>query len=149
MNGLAGLSGWRWLFLIEGLPPVLLAFVALFGLPDFPETARMLTPDERNLVVRRLANIKVHGTDHNWSWRDVGDLFKQPTVYTFAGYWICHGIGGFGISYALPTVVYDLGFTTSAKAQLMNIVCDAQSTTSHFHADNLNCSRHMFLVSYF
>ena len=122
MDGLGGLSGWRWLFLLEGLPAIILSFVALFGLPDYPETCRMLTSEERAVVTRRLAKIKVHGEAKSWSWRDLSALFKDPTVYTFATYWIAHGIGGFGINYALPTVVYELGFTTTAKSQLMNIV---------------------------
>lgn len=122
MNGLGGLPGWRWLFLLEGLPAIILSGVALFGLPDYPETARMLTEEERAVVIRRLASIKVSGQDKSWSWRDLGALFKDPTVYTFAAYWICHGIGGFGINFALPTVVYELGFTTTALSQLMNIV---------------------------
>lgn len=122
MNGLARLSGWRWLFLIEGLPAIVLSFVALFGLPDYPETARMLTAEERNVVIHRLASIKISGKDKAWSWRDVMVLFKDPTVYTFAAYWICHGIGGFGINFALPTVVYELGFTTTTLSQLMNMV---------------------------
>ena len=89
MNGLAGWPGWRWLFLIEGLPAILLSFVALFGLPDYPETARMLTSEERAVIVHRLASIKVSGKDKSWSWRDVRSLFKDPTTYTFCTYWIC------------------------------------------------------------
>lgn len=122
MNGLCGFSGWRWLFLLEGLPAIILAFVALFGLPDYPETARMLTEEERVAVIRRLTSIKVSGQAKSWSWRDLAALFRDPTVYTFAAYWTAHGIGGFGINYALPTVIYDLGFTTTALSQLMNMV---------------------------
>jgi MFS family permease len=128
MDGLGGLAGWRWLFLLEGLPAIILSFVALFGLPDYPETARMLTSEERAVVVRRLASIKVSGKAESWSWQAVRTLFKDPTVYTFAAYWIGHGIGGFGINYALPTVIYELGFTTTAKSQLMNIVSSTQSS---------------------
>ena len=130
MDGLGGLAGWRWLFLLEGLPAIILSFVALFGLPDYPETARMLTSEERVVVIRRLAPIKVSGKDKSWSWRDFGALFKDPTVYSFATYWICHGIGGFGINYALPTVIYELGFTTTALSQLMNIVSSTWSLVS-------------------
>ena len=122
MDGLGGLSGWRWLFLLEGLPAIILSSVALIGLPDYPETAHMLTSEERAVVIRRLASIKVSGKANSWSWREMGTLFKDPTVYTFATYWIAHGIGGFGINYALPTVIYELGFTTTALSQLMNIV---------------------------
>ncbi|KAL2787659.1 major facilitator superfamily domain-containing protein [Aspergillus keveii] len=121
MNRLGGLSGWRWLFILEGLPAILFAFVALFGVPDYPETAKMLTPEEREYLSNRLSKAAPSGRDHNWSWVAVKSLLKSPTVYTFSVYWIGHGIGGFGVNYALPTVIYELGFTTTANSQLMNI----------------------------
>ncbi|KAL4899216.1 hypothetical protein BDW74DRAFT_171679 [Aspergillus multicolor] len=120
MNRVGGLSGWRWLFILEGLPAILLAFVALWA-PDYPETAKMLTPEEREWVCSRLSNSAPKGKDSAWSWDNIKALFRSSTVYTFSIYWIGHGIGGFGVNYALPTVIYELGFTTTAKSQLMNI----------------------------
>jgi len=49
-------------------------------------------------------------------------LIKDPTLYTFSLYWMCHGIGGVGIGFSLPTVVYQLGYTNTTYSQLMNIV---------------------------
>src|ERR1700753_1477815 len=54
MDGLGHLAGWRWLFLLEGLPAIILSVIALFGLPDYPETARMLTEEERAFFSHRL-----------------------------------------------------------------------------------------------
>ncbi|OCT45971.1 putative transporter [Cladophialophora carrionii] len=124
MDGLAGLPGWRWLFLLEGLPAIILAFVALFGLPDYPQTARMLNEKERLFIERRLADTAPSGSHGHWDWASLKRLFADPTVYTFGLYWIAHGIGGFGVGYALPTVIYQLGFSDTAHSQLMNIVCD-------------------------
>ncbi|EXJ80107.1 hypothetical protein A1O3_08393 [Capronia epimyces CBS 606.96] len=121
MDGLGGLAGWRWLFLLEGLPAIILAFVALFGLPDYPHTAKMLSSEERELVARRLSSTAPSGEKGRWDWTSLKKLFVDPTVYTFCIYWVAHGIGGFGVGYALPTVIYQLGFTTTAKSQLMNI----------------------------
>jgi len=129
MDGLGGLAGWRWLFLIEGLPAILLSFVA-FGLPDYPETARFLTSEERDFLAKRLAATAPKGTKGHWDWASLRELFKNPTLYTFSLYWICHAIGGFGVNYALPTVIYQLGFTTTSKSQLMNIVSHDKSLVS-------------------
>ncbi|KAL5421516.1 hypothetical protein PMIN04_005478 [Paraphaeosphaeria minitans] len=122
MDGLGGLNGWRWLFLLEGLPAIILAFVA-FWIPDYPESTKYLTDDERVFWKDRLAaSTPKGGKKHeNWDWRSLKALGKDPTFYTFSLYWICHGIGGFGVGFALPTVIYQLGFTTTAKSQLMNI----------------------------
>lgn len=121
------MAGWRWLFLLEGLPAILLSVVALFGLPDYPETAKFLTEKERSFLKGRLAKTAPSGKSDQWDSASVKKLFKDPTFYTFGLYWVCHAIGGFGIGYALPTVIYDLGFTTTENSQLMNIVSSGLS----------------------
>jgi ACS family tartrate transporter-like MFS transporter len=55
MDGLGGLEGWQWLFLLEGLPAVGLAFVVLAFLTDRPEEAHWLLPEERSWLIARLA----------------------------------------------------------------------------------------------
>ncbi|KAH8812169.1 retrograde regulation protein 2 [Xylogone sp. PMI_703] len=121
MDGLGHLAGWRWLFLLEGLPAIILAWVALFGLPDYPQTARFLDAEERAFILQRLPAAAPSGEKGSWDFNTLRVLFKDPTTYTFATYWIGHGIGGFGVNYALPTVIYQLGFTTTSLSQLMNI----------------------------
>lgn len=120
MDQLGGLSGWRWLFLLEGLPAIVLAFFA-FQLPDYPETAKFLTEEERVYMKSRLASTAPKAEKH-WDFASLKVMVKDPTLYTFSLYWICHGIGGFGVGFALPTVIFQLGFTTTAYSQLMNIV---------------------------
>jgi hypothetical protein len=128
MDQFGGLSGWRWLFLLEGLPAILLAFVA-FWLPDYPETAKFLTEEECLYLKDRLASGAPKGEKH-WDWKSLRVLIKDPTLYTFTLYWICHGIGGFGIGFSLPTVVYQLGFTNTTYSQLMNIVSPGSKEAS-------------------
>lgn len=55
MDGVRGIAGWRWLFIIEGSATVLIAFACPFILPDYPENTSFLTPEERMLAVQRLA----------------------------------------------------------------------------------------------
>ncbi|TAQ86447.1 hypothetical protein B7494_g5223 [Chlorociboria aeruginascens] len=129
LNGVGNLAGWRWLFLLEGLPAIVLSVVALFGLPDYPQTARMLRAEERLFILKRLSSTAPSGADGHWDFVTLKVLFSDPTNYTFAVYWIAHGIGGFGITYALPTVIYQLGFTTTSLSQLMNITMIVESTT--------------------
>lgn len=55
MAGLGGYSGWRWIFIIEGLITVVAALIANPFVPDWPEHAKFLNAEERSLLGRRLA----------------------------------------------------------------------------------------------
>jgi MFS transporter, ACS family, tartrate transporter len=55
LDGLHGLAGWQWLFLLEGLPAMILGTSVLFYLNDRPETTHWLTPAERDWLVETLA----------------------------------------------------------------------------------------------
>ena len=54
MDGLAGLEGWRWLFIIQGVVTFVVAIVGTHFLPDDPLVTRWLTPDERILASERV-----------------------------------------------------------------------------------------------
>jgi ACS family tartrate transporter-like MFS transporter len=55
LDGAAGLAGWQWLFLVEGIPAVVLGIVVLRVLPNDPSEAEWLTPDEQQTLIARLA----------------------------------------------------------------------------------------------
>lgn len=54
MDGTRGLGAWQWLFLIEGVATIAIAFGAFFILPNFPRTTSWLTNEERELAIWRL-----------------------------------------------------------------------------------------------
>jgi MFS family permease len=54
LDGRFGLAGWQWLFLLEGLPAVVLGFAVLRYLPDRPEGATWLAPEQRTWLVTQL-----------------------------------------------------------------------------------------------
>ncbi|KAK2671202.1 Major facilitator superfamily [Fusarium oxysporum f. sp. vasinfectum] len=54
MNGLGGLDGWAWIFIIEGLITFVFAIMAFFVMHDYPDTAKFLNDSERKEVLRRL-----------------------------------------------------------------------------------------------
>ena len=65
LNGTAGLAGWQWLFLVEGVPSVLLGVCVWFYLTDRPEQARWLTAAERGWLVARLSGEAKRREEHH------------------------------------------------------------------------------------
>lgn len=126
MDGVGGLEGWRWIFILEGIVTVLVAVVAFFVLHDFPETAGFLTEEERKFVVHRLA---YQGQDRNASqvaqaeefkWAYVWQAFQDWQIWVnIFVYWgiVCPL---YGISLFLPTIIRNLGYTSS-RSQLLTI----------------------------
>ena len=71
LDGTLGLQGWQWLFLIEGLPAVVLGLLALDVLTDRPENAEWLAPDDRAWLARTMADERAQrqavGSTHDQS----------------------------------------------------------------------------------
>ena len=55
MSGIGGYHGWRWVFIIEGLATIVFAVVSKFLIVDWPENAKFLTAEERQILLRRLS----------------------------------------------------------------------------------------------
>ena len=62
MDGVGSYEGWRWIFIIEGLITVVIAFVAFFFIAPWPEECKFLKPDEKALLLKRLAVDRGQGT---------------------------------------------------------------------------------------
>lgn len=81
INGAKGLSAWRWLFIIEGAPSCASAFLIWFFLPDYPETARWLTAEERELAMIRLKDEGSKGNAKAMSWEDAKAVLADWRLY--------------------------------------------------------------------
>ncbi|PVH95349.1 MFS general substrate transporter [Periconia macrospinosa] len=121
MNGASGLAGWRWLFILEGIPAVLCAVYTYFYLPNYPETVKFLTDAEREAILVDLPKQAPTMNAKTFSLEQTKSLFKDPTFIPFLLIWITHGIGGWGISFVLPTVIYELGISNTAISQIMTM----------------------------
>jgi len=69
-----GYSGWRWLFIVEGIPATVLGVVALFYLTDSPKQAKWLRPDQRDWLAAELEKERAEQHDHASIWRALTDV---------------------------------------------------------------------------
>jgi ACS family tartrate transporter-like MFS transporter len=107
MNGFAGLHGWQWLFLFEGLPSCLLGFVVLGFLADGPAEAKWLTADEKRVVLEALArDAPPHGTFR--------DAICDPRLWLLALGDFGIVLGTYGLVLWLPQIVSGMGYSNMA-----------------------------------
>ena len=115
LDGLHGLAGWQWLFLLEGLPAVILGTSVLFYLKDRPETTHWLTPAERDWLVETLAaerkaclprpNIRVALTD--------------KTIWNLGIIFLLVAAGFYGYSFWAPLIIKSLTGLSNFKVGLV------------------------------
>ncbi|ORX90002.1 MFS general substrate transporter [Basidiobolus meristosporus CBS 931.73] len=115
------LAEWQYIFLIEGLPTVVLAILCWFFLPDSPETAKFLNKNERAYEINRLATDAGAANDHSWSWAQVGSVFKDWKTYAYMVIYITGTIALQGVTLFLPSIVNGLGHWSTVKSQLMTV----------------------------
>lgn len=88
MDGIGGLEGWRWIFILEGMATVLAAVLAFFILQDFPETATFLTEEEKAFVIFRLKyQGQVGGLDSDQAQVAESEEFKWKYVWSALKDW--------------------------------------------------------------
>lgn len=109
LDGTFGLAGWRWVFLIEGVPAILLGIFIWFRLPSTPKDASWLDESEKAYLAEtgvQDAGAKAH---------EVSQLvaaLKRPAVWLFVVLYFCMTIGYWSLTYFLPTIVgerFDVG----------------------------------------
>ncbi|SPO07776.1 related to putative tartrate transporter [Cephalotrichum gorgonifer] len=106
MDGLAGIAGWKWLFILQGAITFVIAVVGYFVLPDFPLTTWWLTEDERNLAYNRMELDTVANKGETSTFQGLKQATKDPMVWIF-----CLMANGFKNFF--PSVVKTLGFNTT------------------------------------
>ena len=84
MDGMAGLSGWRWMFILQGAVTFVVAILGVFTLPDDPLTTRWLTPEERILANERIVRDTVGEKGSSTSVRGLLDAAKDKKLWLFA-----------------------------------------------------------------
>jgi MFS family permease len=100
MDRLGGLAGWKWLFLLEGLPTVLLGIMFPWVLANRPEEARWLTTEEQRLVVERIQSEK-----REREMRHLVPALKDARVLLLAGIFFGFTVGSYGLGIWLPQIV--------------------------------------------
>jgi ACS family tartrate transporter-like MFS transporter len=109
LDGVFSLRGWQWMFLIEGLPPVLLTVVALKLLKNSPDEAHWLSPDERRWLAAELA--RERAAIHMPNVSPLRIALVSPIVLVLAFVYFCATSANLGLSFFLPQMIREQGYS--------------------------------------
>ena len=96
-----GVEGWRWVFILQGLVPILAGFATLFFLPDRPEKAAWLRPEERAWLLAELEEEKARRATH----APAGWATHAGVVLLLTAYYFCMNVTSYGLSMFMPSII--------------------------------------------
>ncbi|MDB5405005.1 MAG: transporter [Rhodopila sp.] len=109
IDGVGGLAGWQWLFILEAAPAIILSVVVWFYLTDRPADAKWLAPEERAWLDRRLS-AEARQKEHAQSISVVQSLFN-PKVLALALVYFGAVATNYGTAFWLPQIVKGFGLS--------------------------------------
>ena len=104
MHQIYQLAGWQWLFLLEGLPTVLLGITAYFYLVDRPQDAQWLSPDEKRLLQEEIQHHQAKETHQGFK-----NVLKDPWIYFMALGYFSMISGIYAVGFWLPSLLKSSG----------------------------------------
>ncbi|MBR1218253.1 MFS transporter [Bradyrhizobium sp. U87765 SZCCT0131] len=109
LDGAGGLKGWQWLFILEGIPSILLGIVSWFYLTDRPAAATWLSAEQKQWLAGRLASEEAAkgGADH----MTIGEALTSPRVLVLSLVYFGFVAALYGMQFWLPQIVKAFGLT--------------------------------------
>jgi MFS transporter, ACS family, tartrate transporter len=143
LQGKAGLAGWQWLFLVEGLPAVVLSIVFLFYLPVGPAQAKWLTDDERTWIIHHSSK-SAAGDGHGLNF---GRALLDHRVWQISLVFLCMLTCSYAYTFSVPLILKtitplnnrDVGFLVAlmsllgAPSMILNAMHSDRTKERYFH----------------
>jgi ACS family tartrate transporter-like MFS transporter len=107
LDGVAGIAGWRWMFILEGLPSVIVGFIALWYLTDLPKNAKWLEEGERKWLQEELD--KESRSVESVSKVGAFETISNPRIWLLCLIYVGMVIGVYGVNMWLPQIIKNFG----------------------------------------
>ena len=120
MDGLLGLAGWQWMFILQGLPAVILGVLTYSFLTERPEDAKWLEPEERQWLSEEIDAETRSKTTH--SLRGALDVFRHGATLALGFSKFCVLLSFFGITLWLPQIVKSFGHLSNFETGLVTAI---------------------------
>ncbi|UIF86881.1 MFS transporter [Cupriavidus sp. UYPR2.512] len=116
-HGHNGWSGWQWMFLLEGIPSILVGLWVLAYLDDRIAHAKWLSQEEKALLERNIASEDAHKEDP-----PIRTVMSSPRVWLMSAIYFCFVMGLYGVSFWLPTIIKQTGIKGALDIGLLTAI---------------------------
>lgn len=119
-----GLAGWRWVFILEGIPSIILGIVTIFFLTDRPRDAKWLPDDEKEWIVNELEKERREkmAAGHDKISKAFVSAFKAPQTYLLAGIYLFVVTGYYGLTFFLPSITAKMKGTSTVTQTIVTML---------------------------
>ncbi|KAM3483536.1 hypothetical protein MY8738_003079 [Beauveria namnaoensis] len=141
LEGLGGLRGWRWIFIVPGLITIACVLLVYFFASEFPENAKWLNPDELNLVRERLQQDRAEILDDSATLRESFASLKDWRVWAMAMLYFYIAAAYYALAFFTPTILSAFGFSVALSQILQTppyIFASICSVATGYYADKLH-----------
>lgn len=120
LHNMGGLEGWQWLFLLEGIPAVLMGLVVIFVLPDRPRNARWLSSAEKAWIQSRLDEeaIQFRGSAH----LRLSEAFTSGRIWLLCLIYFLLTVGIYGYEMWLPSIIKEFSGLSYSLVGMINAI---------------------------
>lgn len=124
-DGTFGLAGWRWMFIIEGLPATILGVILLIVLVEKPSQAKWLTADEKQALTDAITNEPRGKVSHNFR-----AVLRDPRIFVLSILQFGFTVGSYGIGIFLPQILgeHHLSILAIGLLSAVPYICGCMAT---------------------
>lgn len=121
LDGLGGLHGWQWMFIIEGIPACFLAFVVWKALPNKPTESRFLTREEAEDLEARILAEETAGAKASGNSK-LRHVLKDKQILLVVAIYFTHQIAVYALSFFLPSIIGTYGTLNTIQIGLLTSI---------------------------
>ena len=114
--GVMGMSGWKWVFLLEGSPAIILGLICYYYLDNDIDSAKWLNSQEKAQLKKTL-DFETTGKSHS-----IRDGLTNPRVWLLSGTYFFLTMGLYGISFWLPSIIRETGVADPLNVGLLTSI---------------------------
>ncbi len=116
-DGVGGLGGWQWMFVIEAIPAVAIGIWTIFYLDSTVQKAKWLTQEEKDVVEAAVAADASHQSSHR-----LRDAFLEPKVWLMCLIYFCFVMGQYALTFWMPTFVKSTGISSELTIGVLSAI---------------------------